>query len=248
MDACSLSKYIFSYNRLVVRNAKAREGFHQPADLVKGFFHHTSFHLGQEIMQHRYSTGQWCISSPFTHAIDSKVNAVHTRFYRLQHVGRAEVVIVVAMKIKMNAWILWNDLPDKISHLIWGKNTQCIRKHDPFHRLCCYKIKVLENIVRRIAHAIAPVFQIHIGVNPFFLGQCNHFGDFCEMLCRRFFQLMGEVIERAFCEQVLYLGSSFDHPVNGNCSIHKGQYLHLAKHAFRLCPAGDFFYRFKLAV
>jgi len=56
------------------------------------------------------------------------------------------------------------------------------------------------------------------------------------------------VIERAFCEQVLHLGSSLDHPVDRNGSINKGQYLHLAKHVFGFCPTGDFFYGFKLAV
>ncbi len=82
----------------------------------------------------------------------------------LHHVGYAEVVIIMGMKIEVQRWITSHQLADKRVALNRSQYAQRVREQYPTDGLRLQKIQILKYIDWRITHSVAPVFQIHVSL------------------------------------------------------------------------------------
>ena len=95
------------------------------------------------------------------------------------------------MKIKMGVGVSLDDFLEKCTCLGMGQYAQRVRKQNTFDRLLSQKIQKLKNVVFGIAHSVAPILQIHIGVYANSMGFGNNFFNFRKVLFRSLFKLMG---------------------------------------------------------
>ena len=183
-------------------------------------------HRLEMVLQDGLHTGQRGVSGPLTQTIDGGMQALATTQYGSQHIAHGQIVVVVCMEIKMDIRVAFHHLTHVADELQRIENAQCIGQHDATDADILQTIHQLEDILRRILHAITPILQIEIDREST-LQRHLHVGlNISQMLLRRLLQLLCTVAVRPLGKQVDDMTASILNPLEGFAIIHKAQHLY----------------------
>jgi len=132
---------------------------------------------------------------------------------RIENVCYRQVVIVVRMEIETQFRIAGGHLDTEVIRFLRVQDAQRIGQHKPFDRFLTERIDHLVNVLRRMAHAVGPVFQVQVDIDTHLPGIGNYLFYIVEMFFRCFAELFGHMLIRAFTQQVDHAASCILNPL-----------------------------------
>ena len=225
MHTGHLRKHTLARNRTVGRNRDAGIAFHHPAHFVQPAFVNICLCI-ELVFQYHLHTGQRGIPCPLAQAVDRGMDTPATAQHGSQHVGNGQVVIVMGMEVEMHARITFHHLADVTQQIQWIQDAQRIRQHETPDFRIFQSIHQCKDIVRRMLHAIAPVFQIDVYGNAQFFGIIQRTTDVGHVLLQRFLQLVRTMVFRTLTQQIDVFTPASMNPIQRSVSVYKPQNFH----------------------
>ena len=220
-----LREHIFTYNRFIGGYGDARIRFNHPADFIQTAFVNVSDSI-EMVFQNSLHTGQRRITGTFTQTVDCGMKSLRTTQHSSQHIAHCQVVIIMRMEIEVSMRIALHHLPHIFDDLQRIQHTQCIRQHIPFD-ICVHQcIHHLEDILRRIFHPVAPVFQVNIHLHILFIGIIHYANNILDMFFRGLSQLTGAMLQRTFAQKINDAAAGSVYPVYRRMPVYETQHLH----------------------
>ena len=225
MHTGHLRKHTLARNRTVGRNRDAGIAFHHPAHFVQPALVDACLCI-ELVFQYRLHTGQRGIPCPFAQAVDRGMDTPATAQHGSQHVGNGQVVIVMGMEVEVQARIAFHHLADVTQQIQRIQDAQRIRQHETPDFRIFQSIHQCKDIVRRMLHAIAPVFQIDVYGNAQFFGIIQRTTDVGHVLLQRFLQLVRTMVFRTLTQQIDVFTPASMNPIQRSVSVYKPQNFH----------------------
>ena len=193
----------------------------------------------QVVVEDADGTGHGQVTGPLPQPVHGRMQALDAGKYRLESVGRSEVVVVVGMEIEMDGRITLHHSPAVFPCPRRIQDTQGVGQHDPFNGRVLQGVYQEEDVIRRIGHPIGPVLEVDIDLQAFGDGETDIPQDVVAVLLRGLPELGGHMAERAFGQEVHHLSAGRTDPVHGKAAVHEAERLHSAELPARGGPGAD---------
>ena len=220
-----LREHIFTYNRFIGGYGNTGIRFNHPADFIQTTFVNVSDSI-EMIFQNSLHTGQRCITGTFAQTVDRSMKSLRTTQHGSQHIAHCQVVVIMRMEIEVSMRIALHHLPHIFDDLQRIQHTQCIRQHIPFDIRVHQCIHHLEDILRRIFHPVAPVFQINIHLHILLIGIIHYANNILDMFFRGLSQLTCAMLQRTFAQKINDAAAGSMYPVYRRMPVYETQHLH----------------------
>ena len=169
-------------------------------------------------------------------------------FYSHDGISDRHIVVVMCMEIEVY-------LREQGAHLLYifeghirRQYAECIAQHDPLDRKdrdLAYKHFYIFKIT---LNAVTPVFEIDIDLHVAERSILDDSSDLSDMLLRGLSELRGQMVDRAFAEEIDHLATGILDPGEGVSAIDKGEYLDPIEISLAGCPLRDLLKCFKITV
>ena len=220
-----LREHIFTYNRFIGGYSDARIRFNHPADFIQTAFVNVSDSI-EMVFQNSLHTGQRCITGTFAQTVDRSMKSLRTTQHGSQHIAHCQVVVIMRMEIEVSMRITFHHLPHIFDDLQGIQHTQRIRQHIPLDIRVHQCIHHLEDVLRRIFHPVAPVFQVNVHLHILFIGIIHYANNIFDMFFRGLSQLTCAMLQRTFAQKINDAATGSVYPVYRRMPVYETQHLH----------------------
>ena len=247
VNAGGLREDVLADDRLVRGHAAARKHLHELADVGQRALVDPRGDTGV-IAQRHHDLVERHVARPLAHPVHRDVHAVHAGDRRFERVGRAEAVVVVAVKVEMPIGKRRDDTADQLAHLRRREQAERVGQHDAPHRHAAERLDVLVDVVGDPDHPAGPVLEIHVERDAVLRAVLDRPANVVEVLLVRLPQLLAAMVQRALRQQVDDARADRRRPVDRLIAVDKAEDLDAIGPALRLGVVDDGFHRAALAL
>ena len=111
-----------------------------------------------------------------------------------EYIARRKVIVIVRVEVEMNVRIGADHLTHQFRRIPGIQNAQGVGEHETLHAAVLQALHQEHHIVLRMEHAVGPVLEIEIHLQPPGVRQGYAFAYVVQMLLRSLFQLSGDVL------------------------------------------------------
>ena len=202
--------------------------------LVKGVLH------VQVVVHNGHQAGYRGVSGSFSKSVDRGVDTLEAGLYGGVGVGHGKVIVIMGVEVKVQVRPFFQHPAAELVCLVRIQDSKGIRKHKALHTLVLEPVYQERNVVPAVYHTVGPVLQVNIHNHILGMGVVNNLKYVVQVLLRRLAQLLCNVPQRPFAEDVHHLASAGRNPVHRQVAVHQAKYLNAVQEALLGRPGAYF--------
>ena len=184
------------------------------------------------VLQNHLYARQRGVSAALAEAVDRDVQTACAAENGSKRVAHGKVVVVVCVEIEVQVRVAFHHLAEELDGLQRVHYAQRVGQHEPLYIGIAQRVDHHIDVVRRVFHAVAPVFEIEIDADAALLGILQRPAYFPDVLLRSLVELMGAVLQRPFGQQIDDPAATLGNPVDRQMAVDEAQHLHPIEHVY----------------
>ena len=225
MHTSHLGKHVIADDRLIRCYGNTTIALNHTRDVVQLVLADISAGI-KLVLQNYLHTRQRCITTTLTQSVHRYVQTFGATQHSSQRIGYCQIVIVMGMEVEVRIGITLQHFAEVLDTLQRVHDTQGIGQHKASDTHIAQRIHQLVNVGGRLVHTVAPILQIQVNGNAFFVGITHLAMDILYVLVGCFLQLLGTMLQRAFGQQIHGFTTALSSPVDAFAAIDKAQHLY----------------------
>ena len=194
VDAGALREDAFADDRAVGGNTDAGVGLDHAADVVDLRLVDAGGAV-QAVVQDGDRTRQRCVPGPLAQPVYRDVDPVESGFHGRGGIGDGQIVVVVGVEVEAQAGIAPYQIAAEPFGGVGIEHAQRVGAHETLHGGVGQCVEHGVDVLRRMLHAVGPVFQIDVYPHAPRNGLVDRSADVAEMLFGRAAELFAAVLE-----------------------------------------------------
>ena len=193
----------------------------------------------QLVAERGHHPGHRGVAAALAQPVHGRVHAAYAGAHGRQGIRHGESVVIVGVEVETHLREALAHPADVFLHLPGVQHAQGVGQHHAPHRLETQALQQGEHVIRRVRHPVRPVLQIEVDRHSAHPGVADDADDVVGVLLRRLLQLLFQVAQGPFGEDVDHLAAGIRDPVHGQAVVHEAQGFHAVQAAGPFGPGAD---------
>ena len=194
---------------------------------------------GHHVAERSHDSGHGGIAAAFAEAVDGRMHAREAGPDSGHSIGHGKAVIVVGVEIEIQFGIAPEHLPAHLRSAPGIKYAERIGQHEMPYVQTLESVHQFIYVFRGFCDAVRPVLEINVAGKTLGLGVGDNIGYIGDMLLRSLAQLLGQMLERSFGQDIDDLASASTDPVDRCASVHESEHFDAVEVSLGRSPLAD---------